>query len=151
MGCQATCLKPYRHEVSSSSPALGCGNPLFIVGALDTVPLHPPPPPPKSTVFLRFRFPAPFPGSNSGKRVAIIREIERQASEAWRATPCEVPVDSEAEASAMAVAAYDFLTVQIPVQSADNNENNYRGGGTRSQVASRQTKRRKGPHSGGTR
>ena len=55
------------------------------------------------------------------------------------------------ERECKAVAAYDFLTVQIPVQSADNNENNYRGGGTQSQVASRQTKRRKGPHSGGTR
>jgi hypothetical protein len=86
----------------------------------------------------------------------MIREIERQASEAWRATPCEVPGELGAEASAMAmamaadgcecnaVAAYDFLTVQIPVQSADNNENNYPGG-------SRQTKRRKAPHSGGTR
>jgi hypothetical protein len=55
-----------------------------------------------------------------------------------------------------AVAAYDFLTVQIPVQS-DNNDNNHQGSGTRSQVASRQPsgssapKRRRGPHSGGTR
>jgi hypothetical protein len=96
------------------------------------------------------RFPAPSPGSRSGKRVVTIREIERQASEAWRATPCEVPVggtdaaakaavpvaqaevetstaaetETEAETVAMAVteernaiAAYDFLTVQVPRQS----------------------------------
>lgn len=124
--------------------------------------------PPKTTVSLRCRFSAPFPGSNSGKRVTIIREIERQASEAWRATPCELPVELGAEAATMArvadeneckaVAAYDFLTVQIPIQStADNNSSNNQGGGTGSQVRSRQPsrgyapKRKRGPHSGGTR
>jgi ribonuclease Z len=109
------------------------------------------------------RFPAPSPGSNSGKRVAIIREIERQASEAWRATLCEVPVESGAEAVSMAmaadeheckaVAAYDFLTVQIPIQSAaDNNDTNHQGGGTRRQPSrSSPPKRRRGYYSGGTR
>lgn len=81
------------------------------------------------------RFPAPTPGSRSGKRVALIREIERQASDAWRATPCEVPA-GEAESTAFvveaaeaqaeernAVAAYDFLTVQIPHgQGGDGNQ-----------------------------
>ncbi|KAN0107445.1 Beta-lactamase-like protein [Russula decolorans] len=111
------------------------------------------------------RFSAPFPGSNSGKRVAIIREIERQASDAWRATPCELPVELGAEAATMAkvadeneckaVAAYDFLTVQIPIQSTADSNN--QGGGTRSQVPSRQPSRsyapkwKRGPHSGGTR
>ena len=121
----------------------------------------------KPTLSLRYRFPAPSPGSNSGKRVAIIREIERQASEAWRSTLCEVPVDFGTEAASMtvgadehkckAVAAYDFMTVQI--SAADNNDTSYpsRGGGTRSEVVSRQSsrssppKRRRGPHSGGAR
>jgi hypothetical protein len=117
---------------------------------------------------LRCRFPAPFPGSNSGKRVAIIREIERQASEAWRATPCEIPVELGSEATTMAkvadehecnaVAAYDFLTVQIPSQStADNNSSHNQGGEAGSQVPSRQPsrshapKRKRGPRSGSTR
>jgi hypothetical protein len=98
----------------------------------------------------------------------MIREIERQASEAWRATPCELPVELGAEAATMsrvadeneckAVAAYDFLTVQIPIQStADNNSSNNQGGGTGSQVRSRQPshgyapKRKRGRHSGGAR
>jgi hypothetical protein len=49
-----------------------------------------------------------------------MREIERQASEAWRATPCEVPgVQAMAEEEYKVVAAYDFLTVQIPRQDND--------------------------------
>ena len=114
------------------------------------------------TVSLRRRFPAPFPGSNSGKRVALIREIERQASEAWRATPCELPMELGAEAAdeneCNAVAAYDFLTVQIPHQStADNNSRGNQGGGTGSRVSSRQPsrgyapKRKRGPRSDGIR
>jgi len=100
--------------------------------------------------------------------VAIIREIERQASEAWRATPCELPVESGAEAATMAkvadengcnaLAAYDFLTVQIPTQStADNSSSNNQGGsGTGSQVPrqpprSHAPKRKRGPRSGGPR
>lgn len=102
------------------------------------------------------RFPAPSPGSRSGKRIATIREIERQASEAWRATPCEVPAGgadaavsvaqagmetvtaamTETEIVAMAetekrnaIAAYDFLTVQVPRQS------DAQGGGGANQVA----------------
>jgi hypothetical protein len=90
-----------------------------------------------------------------------MREIERQASEAWGATPCEVPVELGAAAMAMAtdehackaVAAYDYLTVQIPSQL----DTNHQGGETQSQVARRQPsgssapKRRRGPHSGGPR
>jgi len=112
------------------------------------------------------RFPAPAPGSRSGKRVATIREIERQASEAWRAAPCEVSA-GDAEGAAFvaetagagveernAVAAYDFLTVQIPFQSDGH-------GGDGNQVASRRqpagrnnnhAKRRRktqGPHTDG--
>jgi hypothetical protein len=50
----------------------------------------------------------------------MVREIERQASEAWRATPCEVPgVEAMAKEEYKAVAAYDFLTVQIPLQNRD--------------------------------
>jgi hypothetical protein len=92
----------------------------------------------------------------------MIREIERQASEVWRTTPCELPVELGAEAATMAkladenkckaVAAYDFLTVQIPIQSTTDNQ----GGGT-SQVPTRRPSRGYGPkwkrgrHSGGTR
>ena len=115
---------------------------------------------------LRCRFPAPTPGSRSGKRVATIREIERQASEAWRAAACEVPT-GEAEGAAFvaeaaeagveernAVAAYDFLSVQISLQSDGR-------GGDGNQVASRRppaarnnnhAKRRRkaqGPHTDG--
>lgn len=91
---------------------------------------------------LQCRFPAPAPGSRSGKRVTTIREIERQASEAWRTTPCEV-LAGEVEGAAFvaeaaeagvegrnAVAAYDFLTVQIPFRSDGQ-------GGDGNQVASR--------------
>jgi hypothetical protein len=50
----------------------------------------------------------------------MMREIERQASEAWRATPCEVPgVEAMVEEEYKAVVAYDFLTVQIPLQTRD--------------------------------
>jgi hypothetical protein len=138
-----------------------CSNALFITCLLDGVLL--PLSFPKTAVSLRCRFPAPFPGSNSGKRVAIIREIERQASEAWRATPCEIPVGLGAEATTTvdnecnAVAAYDFLAVQIPTQSTvDNNSSNNQGGGTGSQVPSKQPSRgyapkRKRGRSGGTR
>ena len=68
------------------------------------------------------RFPAPSIGSRSGRRVAMMREIERQATEAWLATPCEVldaepaAVDGAAQAARWAVAAHDFMVVQIPRQ-----------------------------------
>jgi ribonuclease Z len=142
-----------------------CDSALFITCLLDGILL--PLPIQKNCFSLRCRFPASFPGSNSGKRVAIIREIERQASEAWRATPCELPVELGTEATTMAkvadenecnaVAAYDFLTVQIPTQSTvDNNSSNNQGGGTGSQVPSKQQSRgyapkRKRGRSGGTR
>ena len=78
-----------------------------------------------------------------------MREIERQASEAWRATPCEVPaVQAMASEEYKAVAAYDFLTVHIPLQANDQ------GG---SEVVNTQPrrnprpKRKRIPHSGGTR
>lgn len=73
------------------------------------------------------RFPAPSIGSRSGRRVAMTREIERQANEAWLATPCEV---LGAEAAAMmgtaevrrAVAAHDFMVVQVPLQGQTNDQ-----------------------------
>ncbi|KAH9021287.1 beta-lactamase-like protein [Lactarius pseudohatsudake] len=67
------------------------------------------------------RFPAPSIGSRSGKRVAIMREIERQATEAWLATPCDVFATGESVAVAeaaevrRAVAAHDFMVVRIPL------------------------------------
>jgi ribonuclease Z len=133
-------------------------------GALFTTGIFPNSPK-KTTSSLRYRFPAPFPGSNSGKRVTIIREIERQASEAWRSTPCELPMELGAEAATVAdvadenernaVAAFDFLTVQIP--TADDNSSNNQGGRTGSQASNRQQsrgrapKRKRGPRSDGTR
>ena len=45
-----------------------------------------------------------------------------------------------------AMAAYDFLTVQIPTQSTTDNRNN-QGQPSRSYAP----KRKRGPHSGGTR
>jgi hypothetical protein len=148
--------------VSASALLIGCDTALFISVILDGVLLSPSLP--KNTVNSRCRFPAPFSGSHSGKRVALIREIERQASEVWRATPCELPMELGADAATVtdeneckAVAAYDFLTVQISIQStADNNRSNNQGGGTGSQVPSRQPSRsyaprwKRGPHSGGS-
>ncbi|KAI0287085.1 hypothetical protein BC826DRAFT_1046870 [Russula brevipes] len=77
----------------------------------------------------------------------MIREIERQASEAWRTTPCEVPGDAAPAAEECnAVAAYDFLTVQVPLQSSDSG-----GGGqtttNRQPTRHRPQKRRKNAHS----
>ncbi|KAH9971277.1 beta-lactamase-like protein [Russula compacta] len=97
------------------------------------------------------RFPAPSPGSRAGKRVAMMREIERQAIEACRVTPCEVPVPgattlaekeqgqgqgqgAEEEEDCKVVVAYDFLTVQISLQS----NHDQGGGGGGNQAASRQ-------------
>ncbi|KAI9454463.1 beta-lactamase-like protein [Lactarius psammicola] len=75
------------------------------------------------------RFPAPSIGSRSGRRVVIMREIERQASDAWLTTPCEV-LDAEEAAMAVgaatevrrAVAAHDFMVVQIPLQDQGNDQ-----------------------------
>jgi hypothetical protein len=69
---------------------------------------------------MQCRFSAPTPGSHSGKRVLMVREIERQANEAWRATPCEVPgIQANTAQEYKAVAAYDFLTVHIPHEVND--------------------------------
>ncbi|KAI9510726.1 beta-lactamase-like protein [Russula earlei] len=66
------------------------------------------------------KFPAPSPGSHTGRRVAVIREIERQATEAWRSTPCDVSEEAPASVEGRnAVAAYDFLTVEVPPQPND--------------------------------
>ena len=52
----------------------------------------------------------------------MMREIERQASEAWLATPCEVlgaePAASMVGAAEVrrAIAAHDFMVVRIPLQ-----------------------------------
>ncbi|KAI0247747.1 beta-lactamase-like protein [Lactifluus subvellereus] len=97
------------------------------------------------------RFHAPAPGSLFGKRVLVMREIERQASEAWRGTPCEVPgVQAMASEEYKAVAAYDFLTTQIPLQANDQGGSEVVN--TQSRRNSRPTRKRKrNPHSDGTR
>ncbi len=58
----------------------------------------------------------------------MMREIERQASEAWLATPCEV-LDAEEAAVVVgaaevrkAIAAHDFMVVQIPLQAQTNDQ-----------------------------
>ncbi|KAI9508988.1 beta-lactamase-like protein [Russula earlei] len=66
------------------------------------------------------KFPAPSPGSCTGRRVAVIREIERQATEAWQSTPCDFSEEASASVEGRkAKAAYDFLTVQVPLQPND--------------------------------
>jgi hypothetical protein len=52
-----------------------------------------------------------------------VREIERQANEAWRAAPCEVPgIQANTAEEYKAVAAYDFLTVHIPLEVINNDQ-----------------------------
>jgi len=96
------------------------------------------------------RFPAPSPGSRSGRRVQTMREIERQATEAWRSTPCEVPEGAAATAEERkAVVAYDFLAVQIPLQSSDQSGGN-QGPHSRQQTRNNPLKRKWKGRSGGT-
>jgi hypothetical protein len=83
-----------------------------------------------------------------------MREIERQASEAWRTAPCEVPPSgtnstvtvavamAQAEAMAVteernAIAAYDFLTVQVLCQPDDQGSGGNQVAGTRRQLGPR--------------
>jgi hypothetical protein len=79
----------------------------------------------------------------------MMREIERQATEAWIATPCEVL--SGAELTAMvgapetrkAVAAHDFMVVRVQLQ----NESNEQGGSAGVNAGrNRPEKRRKKAH-----
>lgn len=81
----------------------------------------------------------------------MMREIERQATEAWIATPCEVLSGAELAAvvgapeTRKAVAAHDFMVVRIALQ----NESNEQGGsaGANAQPGrSRPEKRRKKAH-----
>ena len=47
--------------------------------------------------------------------MAILHELERQATHEWRQTSSVLPSGSTKEGEALrAVAAYDFMTVQIP-------------------------------------
>ncbi|TFY65703.1 hypothetical protein EVG20_g5386 [Dentipellis fragilis] len=65
------------------------------------------------------RFPAPsFAEPRSKKyRTAIMREIERQATEAWNTTPSVLPprVEEGQIQQRQAIAASDFMSVHIPV------------------------------------
>ena len=78
----------------------------------------------------------------------MMRELERQATEAWLATPCEVldaepaAVDGTAEAARWAVAAHDFMVVQIPRQ-AQGDEQGGSAGANAQAGRSRPPKRRK--------
>ncbi|KAF8264557.1 beta-lactamase-like protein [Lactarius quietus] len=99
------------------------------------------------------RFPAPSIGSRSGRRVAIMREIERQATEAWITTPCEVLGGAEpatvveAPEARRAVAAHDFMVVRIPLQGQTDEQGG--SAGTNSQPGrNRPEKRRKKAHMG---
>jgi hypothetical protein len=78
----------------------------------------------------------------------MMREIERQATEAWIVTPCEVLSDAELAAvveapeARKAIAAHDFMVVRIP-------QSNDQGGsaGVNAQPGrSRPEKRRKKAH-----
>lgn len=63
------------------------------------------------------RFPAPSRASSSSKshRMAILHELERQATHEWRQTSSVLSSGSAKEGEALrAVAAYDYMTVQIP-------------------------------------
>ena len=80
-----------------------------------------------------------------------MREIERQASEAWLATPCEVlgagvvgPVEAR-----RAVAAYDFMVVQIPTQAQNSEQGGSAGPNPHLAGRDRPEKRRRKAHAGG--
>ncbi|KAI0295601.1 beta-lactamase-like protein [Multifurca ochricompacta] len=62
------------------------------------------------------KFPAPTPGSHTGRRAIMMGEIERQANEAWHSTPCEIPgVEVDPTEERKALAAYDFMNVVVQV------------------------------------
>ena len=79
----------------------------------------------------------------------MMREIERQATEAWVATPCEVGGLGGTELAAVetrrAVVGYDFLVVRIPLQAQIDGDQ----GGSAQPGRSRPEKRRKKAHHGG--
>ncbi|KAA1467860.1 hypothetical protein DENSPDRAFT_833013 [Dentipellis sp. KUC8613] len=71
------------------------------------------------------RFPAPTLTDPRSKkyRTAIMREIERQATEAWHATPSVLPSYGEEAPEQIqqrqAIAASDFLSVHIPARGTE--------------------------------
>ena len=70
-----------------------------------------------SLYLMEYRFPTPSHASSSSKNhcMAILHELERQATHEWRQTSSVLPSGSAKEGEALrAVAAYDFMTVQIP-------------------------------------
>ena len=80
-----------------------------------------------------------------------MREIERQATEAWIATPCEVGGLDGTELAATAavetrraVVGHDFMVVQIPLQSQIDGDQ----GGSTQPGRTRPEKRRKKAHGG---
>ncbi|THH13954.1 hypothetical protein EW146_g6327 [Bondarzewia mesenterica] len=77
------------------------------------------------------RFPAPSHGASISKKhhIAVLREMERQATEAWLQTPCTLPShvsstsatsEEDREDRCKATAAHDFMTVEIPSASRAN-------------------------------
>jgi hypothetical protein len=70
-----------------------------------------------------------------------MREIERQATEAWTATPCEI-FGSESVGERRAVAAHDFMVVQVPLQG-QTDEQGGSAGANAQPGRSRPQKRRK--------
>jgi hypothetical protein len=86
----------------------------------------------------------------------MMREIERQASEAWFATPCEVLGTEEVAAIAgaaevrRAVAAHDFMVVRIPLQGQGGDQGGSAGANAQP-GRDRPEKRRRKAHTGGGR
>ena len=78
----------------------------------------------------------------------MMREIERQATEAWIATPCEVGglygTELAAAETRRAVVGHDFLVVQIPLHAQIDGDQ----GGSTQPGRTRPEKRRKKAHGG---
>lgn len=73
-----------------------------------------------------------------------MREIERQATEAWTATPCEIfGSELSGTAARRAVAAYDFMVVQVPLQGQTDEQGGSAGANAQQGGRSRPPKRRK--------
>ncbi len=77
-----------------------------------------------------------------------MREIERQATEAWLATPCEVIGGPEATEARRAVAAHDFMVVKVSQQPQANDQVGVAGTNAQ-QARGRPEKRRRTNHMGG--
>ena len=83
----------------------------------------------------------------------MMREFERQASEAWLATPCEVPGAEvgSAEEIRRAVVAHDFMVVQIPLQDQSSDQGGSAGVNAQPAGRDRPEKRRRKAYTGGGR